>query len=95
MECSGKIKLEADVLEQRMLRSGDELCLHYFYRGKHMKCYLLVKLIRNETALDIGFLEVPEGPAQLVLWLGDDGDSASVVRARLNAVQRRDQTLDE
>ena len=95
VETSAKVKLEGDVVEQRMLRSGDELCLHYFYRGKKLKCYLLVKLIRNETALDIGYLEVPEGPSQLVIWLGDDGDSISVVRARLNAVQRRDQTLDE
>ena len=77
------------------MRANDQLILHYFIRGqKKLKCYLLVKLLRNDQAIDIAYLEVPEEPCDFVLWMGEETDSVMVVKARLNMLNNRDKTDD-
>ncbi|CAL6013983.1 Hypothetical_protein [Hexamita inflata] len=88
--------LEGEIIQQRSIRSGDQLCFHYFMRGrKQLKPYLLVKLIRNDAAMDIAWLEVPEEQCNFVIWLGDQNDSISIIKARLNAINPRDMLLPD
>lgn len=55
---------------------------------------MLIKIIRNDTAVDIAFMEVPEETCDLAIWMGGDIDGFRVVKARLNMMNIRDKKAE-